>query len=79
MNKYQREKKKRMRKMAKLGLGHSTQKDIIRNYNFEQIDQCIDQMNIFKKSPLYKQLEITFKKLSIAIPDILEKWNKVKR
>ncbi|MGH4125123.1 MAG: hypothetical protein ACREV6_19580 [Clostridium sp.] len=79
MNKYQREKKKRLKKMAALGIGYSQQKLMLRSYNFEQIDQAIEQINLFKKSPLHEQLLITFKKLSIAIDSIFEKWNEVKR
>lgn len=46
MNKYQREKIKRMKKMASLGVGYHQQKALLRKYNFDTYyrSNCISSL-----------------------------------
>lgn len=56
MNRYQREKIKRMKKLANLGIGYHQQKTLLRKYSPEQIDGIIKQVNIIKKSDILKNV-----------------------
>lgn len=48
MNKYQREKAKRMKRLAALGIGYYSQKHILRKLNPEQLDTFIDRYSKIK-------------------------------
>lgn len=73
MNKYQREKAKRIKRMSKLCIGYGKQKSILRLKNFEQIDKIIEEIDTFENSPLYKNLKIIFEKLGNTIYETFEK------
>ncbi|MEY8001799.1 hypothetical protein AB8U03_16685 [Clostridium sp. Mt-5] len=62
MNKYQREKAKRMKKLSELGIGYSQQKALLRKFNFEQLDKTIKQIEVIEKSDAIKKLIKSFEK-----------------
>lgn len=63
MNKYQREKAKRMKKLANLGIGYHQQKAILRKYSFEQIDNVVEQITKIKKSGILEKIAKAFTKM----------------
>ena len=73
MNKYQREKWKRMKKLSELGVGHYQQKKILRKFSFEQVDIMIDQANKIKKGNLLEIIGQAIKELADVLAKILKK------
>jgi len=69
MNKYQREKAKRMKKLGNLGIGYYGQKKLLRQMDFEHVDFVIDQLARMKE-PIYKNI---FEKLSRKIIKIFKR------
>jgi len=69
MNKYQREKAKRMKKLGNLGVGYYSQKKLLRQMDFEHVDFVIDQLTRMKE-PRYKNI---LEKLSRKIVQIFKK------
>lgn len=73
MNKYQREKAKRMKKLANLGIGYHQQKAILRNYSFEQIDNIIEKATIIKKSGILEKVAKAIIKVGQVVLEYLVK------
>jgi len=73
MNKYQREKAKRMKKLSELGVGHYQQKKILRKFSLEQVDTMIDQYNKIKKGNLLEIIGQAIKKLADVLTKIFKK------
>lgn len=48
MNKYQREKAKRLKRLENLGVNYYARKRILRKYNLEKVDIIIDEVIKFK-------------------------------
>jgi hypothetical protein len=69
MNKYQREKAKRMKKLGNLGVGYYSQKKLLRQMDFEHVDFVIDQLTRMKE-PKYQNI---FKKLSRKVIKIFKR------
>jgi hypothetical protein len=44
MNRYQKEKVKRMKRLSKLGIGYTHQKTLLRRFDFQQLDKIINNL-----------------------------------
>lgn len=73
MNKYQREKVKRKKKLAKLGVGYYQQKAILRKYSFNEVDKMIDQVTLLKKSGIFEKIKEALMNISKAL---IKLWSK---
>lgn len=69
MNKYQREKAKRMKKLGNLGVGYIAKKRLLRQMDFEHVDMVIDQLTRLKE-PKYQNI---FEKLSRKVIQIFKR------
>lgn len=72
MNKYQREKKKRRKQLAALGITYYGQKKVFKlcKNDLAQVDQAIEGLK------LYKQLEPTLKKIITQAWEGVKQWAK---
>ena len=78
MNKYQREKAKRKKKLTILGIGQYQQKNLLKENSFEEIDTIISQITLLKNSDMFKDTRKEFKKLSqFFIKTFSEEFNKI--
>lgn len=68
MNKYQKEKVKKMKKLSSLGVGYYNQKRILRHFNYDQIDTVIEQIEDMKR------YETIFKPFQRIILKILKRF-----
>lgn len=73
MNKYQREKAKRMKKLANLGIGYHQQKAILRDYSFEQIDNVVEQITKIKKTGILEKVAKVIIKVGLVVLEHLIK------
>lgn len=60
MNKYQREKAKRMKKLANLGVGYYQQKSILRKCSLDETDTIIKQITLLTKPSLLQRIKKVF-------------------
>lgn len=76
MNKYQREKAKRIKKLANLGIGYYQQKSILRKYSLDETDTIIKQLTVFTKPSMIQRT----KKLLMNLVKKFTCWiNKIKK
>ena len=71
MNKYQREKAKRKKKLANLGLGYYQQKNILRKYSLNEVDTIIDQVTLLEKLGILEKIKKILVNIFIIEFDLL--------
>ncbi|MFL0251269.1 hypothetical protein ACJDT4_12605 [Clostridium neuense] len=76
MNKYQREKAKRMKKLANLGVGYYQQKSILRKCSLDETDTIIKQITLLTKPSMFER---TKKALMDLVKNLICWIDKLKR
>jgi hypothetical protein len=78
MNRYQREKVKRMKRLSKLGIGYSHQKALLRRFDFQQLDKMINNIETIQRSGIAEKFIKSFEKSMKMLLDGLLKVFKEK-